>query len=295
MFLKILKLAAMLVSVMFISPVIKYQPDILKAALKREVDWESSEALEVKEAETVVEKAETTTEEPCSEINSAEKKEIAAERETAEESESILAASADTAMTVEPELPEPVTEPESEIEVESEPITESNAVAASSESSRSDSETFITTEPSTEHQHTWISVSETVHHEAVYQTVHHEAQTETVWIEDKPAWEETRESSRFIGMHDICKGCGMDITASGMSFEEYEAHDRQHILNGEDSSYYSQPVFETITEIVHHDAEGHYEDRVVQEPYDESVLVSEAWDEEVITGYVCEECGEVKR
>ena len=33
---------------------------------------------------------------------------------------------------------------------------------------------------------------------------------------------------------------------------------------------------------------------MVQEAYDETVLVSEAWDEEVITGYVCEECGEIQ-
>jgi hypothetical protein len=49
-----------------------------------------------------------------------------------------------------------------------------------------------------------------------------------------------------------------------------------------------------VTETVHHEAEGHYEEQVVQEAYDETVLVSEAWDEEVITGYVCEECGEIQ-
>ena len=64
--------------------------------------------------------------------------------------------------------------------------------------------------------------------------------------------------------------------------------------NGEDSSYYSQAIFETRIETIHHEAEGHFEDRVVQEAYDEPVLVSEAWDEEVIAGYVCEECGEVQ-
>ena len=144
------------------------------------------------------------------------------------------------------------------------------------------------------HEHTWTPVTETVHHDAVYQTIHHEAQTECVWIEDKPAWDETYENTYLVGMHDICKGCGMDITASGMSFEEYEEHDREHLLNGEDSSYYSQAIFETRIETIHHEAEGHFEDRVVQEAYDEPVLVSEAWDEEVITGYVCEECGEVQ-
>lgn len=144
------------------------------------------------------------------------------------------------------------------------------------------------------HEHTWIPVTETVHHDPVYQVVHHEVQTENVWVEDKPAYDETYENTYLVGMHDICKGCGMDITASGMSEEEYDAHDRQHILNGEDSSYYSQAIFETRIETIHHEAEGHYEDIVVQEAYDEIVLISEAWDEEVITGYICEECGEVQ-
>lgn len=144
------------------------------------------------------------------------------------------------------------------------------------------------------HEHTWIAVTETVHHDPVYQVIHHEVQTENVWVEDKPAYDETYENTYLVGMHDICKGCGMDITASGMSFEEYAAHDRQHILNGEDSSYYSQAIFETRIETIHHEAEGHYEEIVAREAYDETVLVSEAWDEEIIIGYVCEECGEVQ-
>ena len=113
-------------------------------------------------------------------------------------------------------------------------------------------------------------------------------------MEDTPAYDETYENTYLVGMHDICKGCGMDITASGMSYEEYDAHDRQHILNGEDSSYFSQPVYETVTETIHHEADGHYEDIIVQEAYDEMLMVSEAWDEEIIIGYVCEECGEVQ-
>ena len=35
--------------------------------------------------------------------------------------------------------------------------------------------------------------------------------------------------------YDICKGCGMDITASGMSEEEYDAHTRhQWFLNSDE-------------------------------------------------------------
>lgn len=144
------------------------------------------------------------------------------------------------------------------------------------------------------HEHSWDPIVKVIHHDPVYQTVHHEAVTERVWIEDRAAYDETYENTYLIGIHDICKGCGMDITASGMSYEEYDAHDRQHILNGEDSSYYSEPIYQTVIETVHHEAEGHYEDMVVQEAYDETILISEAWDEQVVTGYRCCECGALK-
>ena len=292
MFLKILKLAAMLVSVMFISPMIKYQPEILKADLEKEVETESTMTQEIINTETAAEAEETQTKEPFAENSVSEKKETAAEKETSKESEDVTKVSTDAAMAAESGVPEHVTEPESGTEVES--VTESIEVAVSLESSWSDSETSITAEPSTEHQHTWIPVSKTVHHEAIYQTVHHNAQTERVWIEDKPAWAETYENTYFVAIHAFCRGCGMDLNEAGMTDEEHDAHDLHHILNGEDSGYYEAPIYEIVTETIYHEAEGHYEDRVVQEAYDESVLVSEAWDEEVITGYVCEECGEIQ-
>ena len=144
------------------------------------------------------------------------------------------------------------------------------------------------------HEHTWTQVTQRVHHNPVYQTIHHEAQTESVWIEDKPAWNETYENTRIVAIHAFCKGCGIDLNEAGMTDEEHDEHDRQHILNGEDSSYYEAPIFQTFTEMVHHEAEGHYEDVIVQAAYDETVLVSEAWDEEVIIDYICADCGEVK-
>ena len=294
MFLKMLKLAAMLVSVMFISSMIKYQPEILKTDLEKEVETESTMTQEIINTETAAEAEETQTKEPFAENSVSEKKEMATEREVAEKTENITEASNDAATTSDPELPEPVTEPESGTEVESESVSESTVGTVASESSESEPENSITSEPSTEHQHTWIPVSKTVHHEAIYQTVHHNAQTERVWIEDKPAWDETYENTYLVAMHAICKGCGLDFNEAGMTDEELTAHDLQHILNGEDSSYYEAPIYQTVTETVHHEAEGHYEEQVVQEAYDETVLVSETWDEEVITGYVCEECGEIQ-
>jgi len=102
------------------------------------------------------------------------------------------------------------------------------------------------------------------------------------------------ENTIIVAIHAFCKGCGIDLNEAGMTDEEYDEHDRQHILNGGDSSYYEAPIYQTVTETVHHEAEGHYEDVVVQEACDETVPISDAWDEEVITGYICEECGEVQ-
>ena len=156
----------------------------------------------------------------------------------------------------------------------------------------SEIETVVTALKTTSaHEHTWVPVIQTVHHDPVYHTVHHEAQAEQVWIEDKPAWDETYENTCIVAIHAFCKGCGIDLNEAGMTDEEHDEHDRQHILNGEDSSYYEAPIYRTVTETVHHEAKGHYEDVVVQVAYD---AVSETWDEEVIIGYVCEECGEVQ-
>ena len=89
---------------------------------------------------------------------------------------------------------------------------------------------------------------------------------------------------------DFCE----QFRAVAVSFEEYEEHELQHLLRGDDASYYGAPVYENVTQTIHHEAEGHYEDRVVQEAYDETIPKAEAWDEEMIKGYRCSECGAVQ-
>ena len=49
------------------------------------------------------------------------------------------------------------------------------------------------------------------------------------------------ENTYLVAMHAICKGCGLDFNEAGMTDEKLTAHDLQHILNGEDSSYYEPP------------------------------------------------------
>ena len=112
------------------------------------------------------------------------------------------------------------------------------------------------------HEHNWVAVTKTVHHDAVYETqtvteyktVHHDAVKEEVLV---------------------CSSCG----AYNPSYE----HCRAHALKHESNSTYSKIV-------------------VVQEAYDEkvpyqvekNVLVKAAYDETVTTGYKCSTCGATK-
>ena len=293
MSLRIMKMIIMIISVCLVSPLMKYHPDIREAAgIQAE---ETRQEVEITEIESAREEtAISVSDEP--EVMNETVSSVAEGESSSSETES-------TQHYAEEMKTESATEPETEIlaaeaetqhngttESAMETISETNAVIIPPET------TLVITEAETQppHIHSWEEIIKIIHHEAEYQTIHHEQVTEKVWIEDHPAYDEAYETTRLVGMHDICKGCGMDITASGMTFEEYDAHDRQHLLNGEDSSYYSEPFYETVIETVHHEAEGHYEDQVVQEAFNETVLVSEAWDEQVVTGYRCSDCGVMK-
>lgn len=101
------------------------------------------------------------------------------------------------------------------------------------------------------HTHNWQPQYSTVHHDAVYQQQ---------WVVDVP---ETTTA------HEICNQCGADITGNA------SAHNKQHALAGESGGWHTEWI--TTPE------QGHYE----------NVLVSEAWDEQVLEGYKCS-CGATK-
>ena len=306
MYLKIIKVFIALFGLFLVSPIAKYQPDTLNTL---HTEDSCAEAEAVTESETELqeyagspvesiilktEPAETFTEIDVSECGDRIVAAVSEKKRTSEgtEREASVKRSVDIILeseSVEAEIIPELTKTSEAVEVSQE---ETNFTQIQAVSECRNPETIP--ETMTAHVHTWTPTTEVIHHEAVYQTIHHESVTETVWVEDKPAWDETYENTYIVAMHAICKGCGLDFNEAGMTDEELTAHDLQHILNGEDSSYYEAPIYQTVTETVHHEAEGHYEEQVVQEAYDETVLVSEAWDEEVITGYVCEECGEIQ-
>lgn len=131
------------------------------------------------------------------------------------------------------------------------------------------------------HEHSW---------EAVYTTVHHDAVTheEQRWVVDKEAWEEPVKTC-----HYICKNCKNGnckrCTALGITQYEYNSSEEldQHQYPCQDEGggcNYSSSI-EVIDHCIHHDAVGHYETVIITD--------SEAYDEQVITGYKCP-CGAVR-
>lgn len=118
------------------------------------------------------------------------------------------------------------------------------------------------------HQHNWVAKTKTVHHDAQYKTVHHDAVTHQVWHDAV-----TEE-------HYICNQCGADITSDPWG------HINNSLMNGGNcGSYHSTYV--TVKQ-------GYYETVTDQAAYDEQVLVRDAWDETVTTGYKCSSCGATK-
>jgi len=132
-----------------------------------------------------------------------------------------------------------------------------------------------------QHVHDWIPVTETVHHDAEYRTVHHDAVTEEVKVTDSQAWTEN-----IYRDWCVCNECGyMAESYSELDQHFWDSHDY------ECSGYHTETVLEKTVE---HPEEWHYETRTVSEAYDEQVLVKQAYDETVTTGYKCATCGERK-
>lgn len=144
----------------------------------------------------------------------------------------------------------------------------------------------------TAHTHTWVPVTNTVHHDAV---------TRQVWKEDSAAWDENvlvqdAWDEPIIAEVDICNVCGY-VYPIGASGDDYDYH---ALVNpGDGGGWYTEArqvgtthhdaVYNTIHhdavyQTVHHEATGHYE----------TVVDQDAWDETVTTGYKCSGCGATK-
>lgn len=119
-----------------------------------------------------------------------------------------------------------------------------------------------------EHTHTW---------EPVYEIVHHDAEIQTLTILDQAAYDEPVYSTRTV------KKIGVNDRTFDTK-EEADAYVQQQLSQGNWGSTGLVDVEEQYQSgTIHHDAITHQE----------QVVVKEAYDEEVLTGYTCS-CGETK-
>lgn len=120
--------------------------------------------------------------------------------------------------------------------------------------------------PAPMHSHNWTAITETVHHDAVTR-------------ENKVIDQEAAEGYYKGGSYEVmvCR-CGEEFT----SYDAWLSHAHAGGMDGHGGftgSVRSNQVWVEGTPEV-----SHYE----------TVIVQEAWDEEVITGYMCGSCGAVK-
>lgn len=109
-----------------------------------------------------------------------------------------------------------------------------------------------------------------VWHEAEYKTVHHPAETKKVWVVDQEGCTYEEPVYETHG-RTICNTCGADCT------ENRTEHGRNHMLNGENSSYHDEwREVQVGTKTITVEEQGHWETQVVKEAWDEQVLIREA-------------------
>ena len=132
-------------------------------------------------------------------------------------------------------------------------------------------DTFNDIQPS--HTHNWEAVTKSVHYDAV---TYQEPVYEQKWVEDTPAWDETMVVSNSYYKCNYCEFTTADVEIMGdHSIEEG----------------YGYSFIPEQTQMVHHDATGHYEQ---VQTGTKTVTDQQAYDETVTIGYKCSICGATK-
>lgn len=207
--------------------------------------------------------------------------------------------------------------------MQSENVTATTGEAAMSTDILSNEESISTIDHSlstTEaHSHKWEAITNIIHHDAV---------TNQVWKEDMPSWDETIETKKAwdeqviaqeawdetVLLQDeydepiyewipICNVCNHQFpTGTTVDQLEYHIFDDPgcgggwHDVQVQTGSIHHNAIYQVIhhdaiyqaihhdaeTLIIHHEAVGHYE----------IIMIQDAWDETVVTGYRCSDCGE---
>ena len=144
--------------------------------------------------------------------------------------------------------------------------------------------------PTTVHTHQWEDVTSTIHHDAVYGQV---------WLVDKPA-----SSSMEFHFEAFCTYCNskwsydsardtlpLERLHDAMYAHRDECEKKMRRENG--GVYDPNWDWKTIPSIVYTLSES-YEHKIPEEGHYENQIVKEAYDETVITGKRCKTCGEFK-
>ena len=129
------------------------------------------------------------------------------------------------------------------------------------------------------HVHDWVEQTEIIHHD---ETGHYEeVNAGTRTVVDEEAYDEPVYQTKCI-----CSACGFEADSTDEIVDHLDSHYDAE-LGYIDASYSVERV---VTDIVHHPEVSH------EEPiFDEEWIVDrEAWDETVVTGYMCRTCGAVK-
>ena len=179
-----------------------------------------------------------------------------------------------------------------ETKQESRSEAEESVESSVTEEQTADSDLEPVQEEST-HEHVWQDITEVIHHEAEYETIHHAEVGHYEAVVVQQAWDE-EVTEEVTSRHDICKGCGLDMTEAGFSQSDISNHMMQHALADEKDGHYTETRTSIITSTVHHDAVTEQRWVVDEAAYDEQVLVKEAWDETIISGQRCTVCGSTK-
>ena len=120
------------------------------------------------------------------------------------------------------------------------------------------------------HEHSWVAVTKTVHHDAQYKTE---------YVTEYKTEYKTVHHDAVYDYRTVCVACGQ----VSPSFSHLE----NHALNGESDQTREQRVLVTAA----------YDEQVAtQVPYQvaKNMLVKDAYDETVTTGYKCSTCGATK-
>lgn len=139
------------------------------------------------------------------------------------------------------------------------------------------------------HTHNWIPQYTTVHHDAQYNSVHHDVtghyETQTVnegYYSEEPVYTE--------GYVTTCFGCGKTTGDFGGDFDAFFSH------VAEEGSRYGGvwKKVQTGTHQVWHDPVTEQVWIENSPAYDEQVKVSDAYDEQIVSGYTCSSCGAIQ-